>query len=149
MRFHTKQHKYYCGVDLHARVMHLCIFNASGETVLQRSVQDRQRPLTTGGLPTSPAFPITRPTPTVRNGNNLNNVVDKAVHEQKRESLEYVAARAVQILRPPFRRFDDRSDCSIQFFKKLDRGAKAPLRIPIACLLGLTNGVRVEPMRWS
>ena len=38
MRFYTKQHKYYCGIDLHTRVMYLCILNADGETVLHRNV---------------------------------------------------------------------------------------------------------------
>lgn len=46
MRFYTKQHKYYCGIDPHARVMHLCILNAEGETVLHRNVVSGR------GLPT-------------------------------------------------------------------------------------------------
>ncbi len=25
MRFYTKQHLYYCGIDLHARTMYVCI----------------------------------------------------------------------------------------------------------------------------
>ena len=25
MRFYTKQHKHYCGIDLHARSMYICI----------------------------------------------------------------------------------------------------------------------------
>jgi transposase len=45
MRFYTTQHKYYCGIDLHARVMYLCILNASGETVLHRNVAARPEPL--------------------------------------------------------------------------------------------------------
>ena len=44
MRFYTKQHKYYCGIDLHTRVMYLCILNASGETVLHRNVAARPEP---------------------------------------------------------------------------------------------------------
>jgi transposase len=44
MRFYTKQHKYYCGIDLHARVMYLCILNADGETVLHRNVAARPGP---------------------------------------------------------------------------------------------------------
>ena len=27
MRFYTKQHKYYCGIDLHARSMYICILD--------------------------------------------------------------------------------------------------------------------------
>jgi hypothetical protein len=32
MRFYTtSEHRFYCGVDLHARSMYLCILDASGE----------------------------------------------------------------------------------------------------------------------
>jgi hypothetical protein len=31
MRFYTKQHKHYCGIDLHAKKMFLCILDASGQ----------------------------------------------------------------------------------------------------------------------
>lgn len=34
MRFYTKQHKAYCGIDLHARTMYLCILNQDGEILL-------------------------------------------------------------------------------------------------------------------
>jgi hypothetical protein len=27
MRFYTKQHQAYCGIDLHARTMYICIVN--------------------------------------------------------------------------------------------------------------------------
>ena len=27
MRFYTGQHRYYCGIDLHARTMYLCILD--------------------------------------------------------------------------------------------------------------------------
>ena len=30
MRFYTQQHKHYCGIDLHARQMYLCVLNAAG-----------------------------------------------------------------------------------------------------------------------
>jgi hypothetical protein len=36
MRFYTKQHKSYCGIDLHARSMYVCILDKEGETVLHR-----------------------------------------------------------------------------------------------------------------
>ena len=39
MRFYTKQHKFFCGVDLHAKSMYLCILNAEGEIVLQRNIK--------------------------------------------------------------------------------------------------------------
>jgi hypothetical protein len=34
MRFYTQQHEYYCGIDLHARSMYLCILNQAGEVLL-------------------------------------------------------------------------------------------------------------------
>lgn len=33
MRFYTKTHKYYCGIDLHARKKYVCILDSEG-TVL-------------------------------------------------------------------------------------------------------------------
>lgn len=30
MRFYQQQHRFYCGVDLHARCMYLCILDANG-----------------------------------------------------------------------------------------------------------------------
>jgi transposase len=37
MRFYTRAHKHYCGVDLHARTMYLCILDAQGEILLHRN----------------------------------------------------------------------------------------------------------------
>src|SRR2546425_1682274 len=36
MRFYTKQHPFYCGIDLHARTMYVCILDQAGETLLHR-----------------------------------------------------------------------------------------------------------------
>ena len=33
MNFYTQQHRYYCGIDLHAKRMYLCILNSAGEIV--------------------------------------------------------------------------------------------------------------------
>lgn len=38
MRFYTKQHPFYCGIDLHARTMYLCILSQDGEIVLHRNM---------------------------------------------------------------------------------------------------------------
>jgi len=38
MRFYTKTHKHYCGIDLHARKMFLCILDASGEVLLHLNI---------------------------------------------------------------------------------------------------------------
>jgi transposase len=37
MRFYTQNHQYYCGIDLHARSMYLCILNGQGEILLHRN----------------------------------------------------------------------------------------------------------------
>jgi transposase len=39
MRFYTKQHKFYCGIDLHARTMYLCILDQEGTIVLHRDIK--------------------------------------------------------------------------------------------------------------
>lgn len=38
MRFYTKQHQFYCGIDLHARTMYLCILNQAGEMLVHRNM---------------------------------------------------------------------------------------------------------------
>lgn len=43
MRFYTKQHKFYCGIDLHAKKMYLCILDETGEILLHRNIKtDRE-----------------------------------------------------------------------------------------------------------
>jgi transposase len=43
MRFYTKQHKFYCGIDLHTKKMYLCILDAEGEVRLHRNINtDRE-----------------------------------------------------------------------------------------------------------
>jgi len=37
MRFYTQQHKYYCGIDLHARRMYICLLDANGEILVHRN----------------------------------------------------------------------------------------------------------------
>src|SRR5437879_442557 len=39
MRFYTTQHPFYCGIDLHARTMYVCILDQSGEIVLHRNMK--------------------------------------------------------------------------------------------------------------
>ncbi len=36
MRFYTKQHKTYCGIDLHARTMSICILNGNGAIMVHQ-----------------------------------------------------------------------------------------------------------------
>jgi hypothetical protein len=39
MRFYTTQHKFYCGIDLHARTMYLCILDQEGKILLHRDIK--------------------------------------------------------------------------------------------------------------
>ena len=39
MRFYTQEHPHYCGIDLHARSMYLCILNPAGAIVLHRNMK--------------------------------------------------------------------------------------------------------------
>ena len=39
MRFYTKQHNYYCGIDLHAKSMYLCIIDAQGKVLLHKNIK--------------------------------------------------------------------------------------------------------------
>jgi transposase len=38
MRFYTKVHEAYCGIDLHARTMYVCILSRDGEILLHRNM---------------------------------------------------------------------------------------------------------------
>lgn len=43
MNFYNVQHKYYCGVDLHAKSMFLCVLDREGKKVLHRNIRtDRE-----------------------------------------------------------------------------------------------------------
>ena len=44
MRFYTETHKHYCGIDLHARTMYVCILDQEGQVLLHRNLPcDRER----------------------------------------------------------------------------------------------------------
>ncbi len=38
MRFYTNQHRYYCGIDLHARSMYVCVLDPRGQILLHRNM---------------------------------------------------------------------------------------------------------------
>src|SRR5215475_1044330 len=44
MRFYTAQHQFYCGIDLHARSMYVCILSQDGEIVLHRNMKAAPEP---------------------------------------------------------------------------------------------------------
>jgi len=39
MRFYTRQHRHYCGVDLHARTMYVCVLDQAGEVLVHRNLK--------------------------------------------------------------------------------------------------------------
>jgi transposase len=41
MRFYTKRHEYYCGVDLHARNLYICVLDREGEILVHRNMKSR------------------------------------------------------------------------------------------------------------
>ena len=38
IRFYQQQHRFYAGIDLHARTMRVCVLDASGTVVLDRNL---------------------------------------------------------------------------------------------------------------
>lgn len=38
MRFYTEQHQYYCGIDLHARTMYVCILDQAADVLVHRRI---------------------------------------------------------------------------------------------------------------
>jgi transposase len=38
MRFYNTQHRYYCGIDLHARSLYACVLDQAGETLVHRNL---------------------------------------------------------------------------------------------------------------
>jgi transposase len=39
MRFYNRQHRHYCGIDLHVKTMYICILDATGQVLLHRNVK--------------------------------------------------------------------------------------------------------------
>jgi Transposase len=44
MRFYTNQHQFYCGIDLHARSMYVCILSQDGEMLVHRNMKAAPEP---------------------------------------------------------------------------------------------------------
>ena len=38
MNFYTQQHKHYCGIDLHAKAMYVCILDQSGTKLVHKNL---------------------------------------------------------------------------------------------------------------
>ena len=44
MRFYTEQHQHYCGIDLHARTLYLCVLDAGGNVLLHKNLPCNRAP---------------------------------------------------------------------------------------------------------
>jgi transposase len=44
MRFYTQQHQFYCGIDLHARTMYVCLLNQDGASLVHRDLKASPEP---------------------------------------------------------------------------------------------------------
>jgi hypothetical protein len=51
MRFYTTTHQHYCGIDLHAKQMYVCIINQAGDTVLHANMKASPEPLSVAIAP--------------------------------------------------------------------------------------------------
>lgn len=45
MNFYNQSHQHYCGIDLHARSLYLCILNSAGQTLLHKECPAKPEPL--------------------------------------------------------------------------------------------------------
>ena len=39
MRFYNRQHRHYCGIDLHVKTMYVCILDATGQVLVHRNMK--------------------------------------------------------------------------------------------------------------
>lgn len=45
MSFYHSTHRHYCGIDLHARSLYVCILDQQGEVLLHKEIKARPEPL--------------------------------------------------------------------------------------------------------
>ena len=44
MQFYTRQHRHYCGVDLHARTMYVCVLDQAGNVLVSKDIASAPEP---------------------------------------------------------------------------------------------------------
>ena len=44
MRLYTRQHRHYCGVDLHARSMYVCVLDRDGNVLVSKNIASAPGP---------------------------------------------------------------------------------------------------------
>ncbi len=45
MNFYTNTHPYYCGIDLHARLLYVCVIDNKSEELVHKKVKDSPKQL--------------------------------------------------------------------------------------------------------
>jgi hypothetical protein len=58
MRFYTQPHQCYCGIDVHARTMYVCILNQAGEIMRHRHMKASPEPCLTAIAPSREAMVV-------------------------------------------------------------------------------------------
>ena len=51
MRFYTNTHTHYCGIDLHAKTMYLCILDREGQVLFHKNLKSRPEAFLTAAAP--------------------------------------------------------------------------------------------------
>ena len=152
MRFYTQKHPHYCGIDLHARRMYLCILDQQGEVRLasqhERRSRDflqahRSRSATIWSSAVECMFTWYWLADLCARGRNRLRPRSRAVHEShsRRQSQER-QDRLPEDRRPAARRHDPASLC-LSRRDALDSRSAAPPDV-IWCETGRTAGPRPE-----
>ncbi len=47
MKFYTKTHKHYCGIDLHIKNLYVCILDQEGEVLIHKNIKANPKALMT------------------------------------------------------------------------------------------------------
>ena len=77
MQFYTGQHQHYCGIDLHAATMYVCILDAAGEIRVHRNVKSSPKALLDVVAPFRDGLVVVAETP-VSNGKVLAELAIQA-----------------------------------------------------------------------
>jgi predicted NBD/HSP70 family sugar kinase len=51
MKFYNRQHRHYCGIDLHVKTMYVCILDATGQVLVHRNAKSTPEAFLGGVVP--------------------------------------------------------------------------------------------------